>query len=95
MQIAILEWELFGIEPEPNTAAWFAINLKQAFGQPGPRVEAAGVITFPKGMSLREVEEFAAAHARVAASSRPIVRADGSVEIVYQDPSARHVKEAT
>jgi hypothetical protein len=34
MRIAILEWELFGIEPEPDTAAWFAISLKRAFGQP-------------------------------------------------------------
>ncbi|MBY8341998.1 hypothetical protein LXH13_06215 [Streptomyces spinosirectus] len=30
-RIAELEYELFGIEPEPNTAAAFAIGLRRAF----------------------------------------------------------------
>lgn len=30
--IAILEYELFGIDPEPNTAAALTIELRRAFG---------------------------------------------------------------
>ena len=95
LQIAVLEWELFGIEPEPDAAAWFAINLKQAFGHPPPSDKTAAIVDFPSHMPRREICEFAASHARIATNSRPIVRADGSIEILYQDPSARHAKEAT
>lgn len=31
-QIALLEHELFGIEPEPHSAAAFVIDLQRAFG---------------------------------------------------------------
>ncbi|MFB7461292.1 hypothetical protein [Streptomyces sp. NPDC056188] len=32
-QIALLEYELFGIEPEPNSAAALVLQLRRAFTQ--------------------------------------------------------------
>ena len=92
MRIAVLEWELFGIEPEPGSAAAFAVAVQQAFGRPAQSDEPAAVIGFPPDLPRREICEFAAAYAQLAASARPVVRPDGSVEILYQHPSAGHLE---
>lgn len=87
LRIAVLEYELFGIEPKPGTAAAAAVGLSCL-----SEAVVAGVIDFPPGMPRRERELFRAVWQRTAANSFPFQKADGSVEIVCQDPTAAHVE---
>ncbi|WP_329330746.1 hypothetical protein OIU81_02890 [Streptomyces sp. NBC_01454] len=62
LRIAELEYELFGIEPQPGTVADFAIRLRRAFAPAGSLLVDGGVITFPSGTSVGQVAEFAVAY---------------------------------
>ncbi|MEV5944393.1 hypothetical protein [Streptomyces sp. NPDC051994] len=87
VRIAVLEYELFGIEPKPGTLAAALVGLSRFSG-----AMAAGAIDFPPGTSRREMDLFRAVWERNAANSFPFQKADGSIEIVCQDPSAAHVE---
>ncbi|MBX7464950.1 hypothetical protein K1Y80_02490 [Streptomyces sp. MAG02] len=86
LRIAVLEYELLGIEPKPGTAAAAAVGLRHFAG-----TGVAAVIDFPQGMPRREMEIYRAVWERTAANSFPFQKADGTIEIVCQDPSAAHL----
>ncbi|GHB55579.1 hypothetical protein GCM10010331_49260 [Streptomyces xanthochromogenes] len=86
VRIAVLEFELFGIEPKPGTLAAALVGLNQFSG-----AMAHAVITFPPGTPRREMDLFRAVWERHDAYSFPFQKADGTIEIVRQDPSAAHL----
>lgn len=73
-KIAVLEAELLGIEPKPGTAAAFAL----------------GLVTFSQGVRRSEIDTWCAVYEHGAANTIAVPKPDGSVEILYQDPSGRH-----
>ena len=86
VRIAVLEYELFGIEPTPGTLAAALVGLNDFSGS-----LAAAVINFPPGTPRRETDLFRAVWERNDANSFPFQKADGSIEILCQDPSAAHL----
>ncbi|MGW2861937.1 hypothetical protein [Streptomyces sp. NPDC001205] len=86
LRIAVLEYELFGIEPKPGTLAAALVGLKHFSG-----AVANATITFPPGAPRREMDLFRAVWERHDAYSFPFQKADGSIELVRQDPSAAHL----
>lgn len=89
LAIAVLEYELFGIEPKPGTAAELAIGLRRFFGPSNG--ERAGVVDFPHSMRRSEIDMWCATYEHAAANSFTHVTPDGRVEILYSDPSGRHL----
>lgn len=69
LRIAELEYELFGIEPAPGSAAAFVIGLRQAVGGMSPD----SIITVPDTMSRYEAAEFAAQYASRAPDTHSAV----------------------
>ena len=88
LRIAVLEYELFGIEPKPGTAAAFAVGM-QRVGRTlnGERV---GVVDFPAGMRRSEIDAWCANYEHLAANSITVPKPDGSVELLYVSPSGKH-----
>ncbi|MCT9092859.1 hypothetical protein N4G70_28900 [Streptomyces sp. ASQP_92] len=86
VRIAVLEYELFGIEPKPGSLAAALIGLNHLSG-----AVVNGIIDFPPGTPRRETDLFRTVWQRNDANSFPFQKADGSIEIVCQDPSAAHL----
>lgn len=86
--IAVLEYELLGIEPEPGTAAAFAVSLRRTFGtHDGERV---GTVDFPPSMTASEIDTWRAIYEHTAANTITVPKPGGGVELLYVDPSGRH-----
>jgi hypothetical protein len=66
LRIAELEWEIFGIEPRPGSAAAFAVGMRQALGDYCAN-GGAGTISFDAGVSAWEIAEFSARYAEISA----------------------------
>lgn len=86
VQIAVLEYELFGIEPKPGTLAAALVGLNDFSA-----AVAAGVIDFPPGTPRREMDVFRTVWERNDANSFPFQKADGTIEIVCRDSSAARI----
>lgn len=54
LKIALLEYELFGIEPEPHTAAAFVLQLRRVAGG-GVSVHSIGAPEFGTGTGARHL----------------------------------------
>lgn len=87
LRIAVLEYELLGIEPKPGTMAAFAVGMhrtgRQLAGEP------IGVVDFPAGMRRSEIDAWCANYEHLAANTITIPKPDGSVELLYVDPSGK------
>lgn len=73
LRIAELEYELFGIEPPPGSAAAFVIGLRQAVGG----LSTDTIITVPETMSRYDAAEFAAQYASRAPDEHSAVLVHG------------------
>lgn len=87
VRIAVLEYELFGIEPKPGTLAAAIVGSSRLSD-----AIVAVSINFPPGTPRREMDLFRTVWQRNDANSYLFQKADGSIEIVRQDPSAAHVQ---
>lgn len=88
LAIAVLEYELLGIEPKPGTVAAFAVGLRRAFGPyDGERV---GTVSFPTGMTASEIDTWRAVYEHTAANTITVPKPGGGVELLYVDPSGQH-----
>lgn len=88
LAIAVLEYELFGIEPKPGTAAAFAVGLRRTFGQyNGERV---GEVSFPPSMTPSEIDTWRATYEHTAANTITVPKLGGGVELLYVDPRGQH-----
>jgi hypothetical protein len=89
-KIAVLEYELLGIEPKPGTAAAFAVGM-QRVGR-ALNGERVGVVDFPAGIRRSEIDTWCANYEHLAANTITVPKPDGSVELLYVDPSGRRSK---
>lgn len=88
LRIAVLEYELLGIEPKPGTAAALAVGM-QRVGR-ALNGERVGVVDFPAGIRRSEIDMWCANYEHLAANTITVPKADGSVELLYVDPSGKH-----
>lgn len=87
LAIAVLEYELLGIEPKPGTAAAFAVGLRRTFGpHDGERVME---VNFPRSMTNSEIDTWRATYEHASANSITVPKPGGGVEILYVDPSGK------
>jgi hypothetical protein len=85
LRIAVLEYELLGIEPEPGTAAAHAVKL-HTFQKHAS--EKRGVIEPPSDYPRIEVLTIDAIRQRYAATSRWSLRPGSRIGIALPDPCA-------
>lgn len=90
LAIAVLEYELFGIEPKPGTAAALAVGLRRAFGPHNG--ERTGVVDFPAGIRRGEIDTWCDNYEHLAANTITVPKPGGGVEILYVDPSGKHAR---
>lgn len=82
--IAVLEYELLGIEPKPGTAAAFAVGM-QRVGR-ALNGERAATVDFPAGIRRSEIDTWCANYEHLAANTITVPKPDGGVELLYVDP---------